>query len=85
MTNNNDQGNKDARSSFNPDDKEIAEIIGTMTEDQKSYFKFVLRQIELDTDFAKWFKAGRVMNWKQRFVFDKKVNAAISKKAKRDD
>ena len=70
---------------FVPSEKEIAEIIGGMSEDKKNYLMFVLRQIELGTDFAKWFKASKTMNPKEWAVFNKKVNAAIAKKEHKDD
>lgn len=76
MNNNRDEACKE----FVPSEKEIAEIIGGMSEDKKNYLMFVLRQIELGTDFAKWFKASMAMNPKEWVVFNKKVNAAFAKK-----
>lgn len=56
------------------------EVIKGYDEDQKNYLNFFLRQIELDTDFAKWFKGFRRMNGLQKSVFNKKVSEAIKKK-----
>ena len=74
MNNNRNEAGKE----FDPSEKEIAEIIGGMSEDKKNYLMFVLRQIELGTDFAKWFKASMTMDGKEWIVFNKKVNAAIA-------
>lgn len=65
---------------FDPNEKQMAEIIGEMNEDKKNYLMFILRQIELGTDFAKWFKASTTMSPKEWTVFNKKVNAAFAKK-----
>ena len=81
MNNNKNEACKE----FVPSEKEIAEIIEGMSEDKKNYLMFVLRQIELGTDFAKWFKANLSMNPKEWIVFNKKVNAAIAKKEHKDD
>lgn len=81
MNNNRNETGKE----FTPNEKEIAEIIGGMSEDKKNYLMFVLRQIELGTDFAKWFKASLAMNPKEWIVFNKKVNAAIAKKDSKND
>lgn len=81
MNNNRNEACKE----FDPNEKQIAEIIGGMSEDKKNYLMFVLRQIELGTDFAKWFKASMTMNPKEWFVFNKKVNAAIVKKDSKND
>lgn len=81
MNNNRNEAGKE----FVPNEKEIAEIIGGMNEDKKSYLMFVLRQIELGTDFAKWFKASMAMNAKEWIVFNKKVNAAFAKKDHSND
>ena len=81
MNNNKNEAGKE----FVPSEKEIAEIIGGMSEDKKNYLMFVLRQIELETDFSKWFKASMTMNPKEWVVFNKKVNAAFTKKDHKDD
>ena len=81
MNNNKNEAGKE----FDPSEKEIAEIIGGMSEDKKNYLMFVLRQIELETDFAKWFKASMTMDAKEWIVFNKKVNAAIAKKVSKND
>ena len=81
MNNNRNEACKE----FVPSEKEIAEIIGGMNEDKKNYLMFVLRQIELGTDFAKWFKASMTMNPKEWVVFNKKVNAAFDKKDSKND
>lgn len=81
MNNNRDEACKE----FVPSEKEIAEIIGGMSEDKKNYLMFVLRQIELGTDFAKWFKASTTMTPKEWVVFNKKVNAAFAKKDHSND
>lgn len=81
MNNNRNEAGKE----FVPSEKEIAEIIGGMNEDKKNYLMFVLRQIELETDFAKWFKASMTMNPKEWVVFNKKVNAAFAKKDSKND
>lgn len=81
MNNNRNEAGKE----FDPSEKEIAEIIGGMNDDKKNYLMFVLRQIELGTDFSKWFKASLAMNFKEWFVFNKKVNAAIDKKDHKND
>lgn len=65
---------------FDPNEKQMAEIIGEMNEDKKNYLMFILRQIELGTDFAKWFKASLTMNPNEWTVFNKKVNVAFAKK-----
>lgn len=70
---------------FDPNEKQMAEIIGEMNEDKKNYLMFILRQIELGTDFAKWFKASMAMNPKEWVVFNKKVNAAFAKKDHSND
>lgn len=81
MNNNRDEACKE----FVPSEKEIAEIIGGMNEDKKNYLMFVLRQIELGTDFSKWFKASLTMNPNEWIVFNKKVNAAFDKKDSKND
>lgn len=81
MNNNRNEAGKE----FVPSEKEIAEIIGGMNEDKKSYLMFVLRQIELGTDFSKWFKASLTMNGNEWIVFNKKVNAAFAKKDHSND
>lgn len=81
MNNNRNEAGKE----FDPNEKQIAEIIGGMNEDKKSYLMFVLRQIELGTDFSKWFKASMAMNPKEWVVFNKKVNAAFAKKDSKND
>ena len=81
MNNNKNEACKE----FVPSEKEIAEIIEAMSEDKKNYLNFILRQIEFNTDFAKWFKASLSMNPKEWIVFNKKVNAAIAKKEHKDD
>lgn len=70
---------------FDPNEKQIAEIIGGMSEDKKNYLMFVLRQIELGTDFSKWYKASLTMNPNEWTVFNKKVNAAFAKKDHSND
>lgn len=60
-------------------------VLEGMSEDKKNYLNFILRQIEFNTDFAKWFKASMTMNPKEWIVFNKKVNAAIAKKEHKDD
>ena len=81
MNNNKNEAGKE----FVPSEKEIAEIIEGMSEDKKNYLMFVLRQIELGTDFSKWFKASLTMDAKEWIVFNKKVNAAFAKKDHKDD
>lgn len=81
MNNNRNEACKE----FVPSEKEIAEIIGGMSEDKKNYLMFVLRQIELGTDFSKWFKASLTMNPNEWIVFNKKVNAAFDKKDSKND
>ena len=81
MNNNRNEAGKE----FDPNEKQIAEIIGGMSEDKKNYLMFVLRQIELGTDFAKWFKASLTMNANEWIVFNKKVNAAFDKKDSKND
>lgn len=81
MNNNKNEACKE----FDPSEKEITEIIDGMNEDKKNYLMFVLRQIEFNTDFAKWFKASRMMSPKEFIVFDKKVNAAFAKKDSKND
>ena len=60
-------------------------VIESMSEDKKNYLNFILRQIEFNTDFAKWFKASLTMNAKEWIVFNKKVNAAFAKKDHSND
>lgn len=81
MNNNRNEAFKE----FDPNEKQIAEIIGGMSEDKKNYLMFVLRQIELGTDFSKWFKASLTMNPNEWIVFNKKVNAAFDKKDSKND
>lgn len=81
MNNNKNEAFKE----FDPNEKQIAEIIDEMSEDKKNYLMFVLRQIELGTDFAKWFKASMAMDAKEWIVFNKKLNAAFAKKDHSND
>lgn len=59
----------------NPD-----KVLEGMSEDKKNYLNFILRQINLDTDFAKWFKASLTMDHKEKDAFDRKVRDAIHDK-----
>lgn len=43
-------------------------VIESMSEDKKNYLNFILRQIELGTDFAKWFKASLTMDRRERCI-----------------
>ena len=76
MNNNKNEACKE----FVPSEKEIAEIIEGMSEDKKNYLNFILRQIEFNTDFAKWFKASLTMDHKEKDAFDRRVRDAIHDK-----
>ena len=60
-------------------------VIESMTEDKKNYLAFILRQIEFNTDFAKWFKASLTMDKREKDAFNQKVREAIQKKESRHD
>ena len=60
-------------------------VLESMSEDKKNYLNFILRQIEFNTDFAKWFRASLTMDHREKDAFDKKVNAAIAKKDHSND
>ena len=60
--------------------KDTAKVLEAMTEDKKNYLKFILRQIEFNTDFAKWFKASLTMDHKEKDAFDRRVRDAIHDK-----
>ena len=60
-------------------------VIESMTEDKKNYLAFILRQIEFNTDFAKWFKASLSMDKREKDAFDRRVREAIQKKESRHD
>lgn len=55
-------------------------VIESMSEDKKNYLNFILRQIELGTDFAKWFKASLTMDRREKDAFDRRVRDAIHDK-----
>jgi hypothetical protein len=76
MNNNKNEACKE----FDPNEKQIADIIGGMSEDKKNYLNFILRQIELGTDFAKWFKASMTMDRREKDAFDRRVRDAIHDK-----
>ena len=76
MNNNKNEACKE----FDPSEKEIADIIGGMSEDKKNYLNFILRQIEFNTDFAKWFKASLTMDHREKDAFDRRVRDAIHDK-----
>jgi len=70
----------EASKEFAPNEKEITEIIEGMSEDKKNYLNFILRQIEFNTDFAKWFKASLTMDQREKNAFDRRVRDAIHDK-----
>ena len=76
MNNNKNEACKE----FVPSEKEIAEIIEGMSEDKKNYLNFILRQIEFNTDFAKWFKASLTMDHREKDALDRRVRDAIHDK-----
>lgn len=58
-------------------DKEIEDVIDSMTDDQRTYMNFIIRQVSLDTEFSRWFKAFKKLSPKQKAVFNLKVNEAL--------
>jgi len=55
-------------------------VLEGMSEDKKNYLNFILRQIEFNTDFAKWFKASLTMDHREKDAFDRRVRDAIHDK-----
>ena len=55
-------------------------VLESMSEDKKNYLNFILRQIEFNTDFAKWFRASLTMDQREKDAFDRRVRDAIHDK-----